>query len=112
MTADPARWLLVTTGIVAANLLGAAFCLAFFLLFQLPDRVGLQSTAQQWFYGFAVMAIWPSLVLVPMAMGIAAAYFWRNLPSVYGNISCGGLLLRWLLPSVRTCSSKREQCVC
>jgi len=95
MTADPARWLLVTTGIVAANLLGAAFCLAFFLLFQLPDRVGLQSTAQQWFYGFAVMAIWPSLVLVPMAMGIAAAYFWRGL-----SFSLWEYFLWWIVTSL------------
>ncbi len=66
-------------GSVAANLLGVAFCLAFVLLFQLPDHAGLPSRVQQWFYGVAVMAIWPSLVLVPMAMGIAAAYFWRSL---------------------------------
>jgi hypothetical protein len=25
------------------------------------------------------MAIWPNFVLVPMAMGIGAAYFWRSL---------------------------------
>jgi hypothetical protein len=42
-----------------------------------PSRV--QSTAQQWITAFAVMAVWPSLVLVPMAMGIAVAYFWRSL---------------------------------
>jgi hypothetical protein len=73
------KWLRITTGLVAANLLGVAFCLAFVLLLQLPDQAGLPSRAQQWFYGFAVMAIWPSLALVPMAMGIAAAYFWRSL---------------------------------
>src|SRR5207302_8934316 len=95
MTADPARWLRVTTGIVAANLLGAAFCLAFFLLFQLPDRVGLQSTAQQWFYGFAIMAIWPSLVLIPMAMGTAAAYFWRGL-----SFSLWEYFLWWIVTSL------------
>jgi hypothetical protein len=73
------KWLRITTGLVAANLLGVAFCLAFVLLFQLPDHAGLPSRVQPWFYGVAVMAIWPSLVLVPMAMGIAAAYFWRSL---------------------------------
>ncbi|PYL98760.1 MAG: hypothetical protein DMF19_13740, partial [Verrucomicrobia bacterium] len=66
-------------GLVAANVVGVVFCFAFILLFQFPDQVGLPSRAQRWFYGFAVMAIWPSLVLVPMSMGIAAAYFWRSL---------------------------------
>jgi hypothetical protein len=72
------RWLRIILGLVAANVVGVVFCLAFVLLFQFPDQVGLPSRAQQWFYGFAVMAMWPSLVLVPMAMGIAAAYFWRS----------------------------------
>ena len=73
------RWLRIILGLVTANVVGVAFCFAFVLLFQFPDQVGLPSTAQQWFYGFAVMAIWPSLVLIPMAMGTAAAYFWRSL---------------------------------
>jgi hypothetical protein len=73
------RWLRIILGLVTANVVGVAFCFAFVLLFQFPDQVGLPSRAQQWFYGFAVMAIWPSLVLIPMAMGTAAAYFWRSL---------------------------------
>src|SRR4029077_14918598 len=73
------RLLRIILGLVAANVVGVVFCFAFVLLFQFPGQVGLTSRAQQWFYGFAVMAIWPSLVLVPMAMGIAAAYFWRSL---------------------------------
>jgi len=73
------RLLRIILGLVAANGVGVAFCFAFVLLFQFPDKVGLPSRAQQWFYGFAVMAVWPSLILVPMAMGITATYFWRSL---------------------------------
>src|SRR5437764_14982949 len=73
------RLLRIILGLGAANVVGVAFCFAFVLLFQFPDRVGLLSRAQQWFYGFAVVAVWPSLVLVPMAIGVAAAYFWRSL---------------------------------
>ncbi len=89
------RWLRIITGLVAANLLGVAFCFAFFLLFQFPDQVGLPSRVQQWFYGFAVMAIWPSLVLVPMAMGIASAYFWRSL-----SFSLWEYFLWWIVTSL------------
>jgi hypothetical protein len=73
------RLLRIILGLVAANVVDAAFGFAFVLLFQFPDQVGMPPRAQQWFYGFAVMAIWPNLVLVPMAMGIGAAYFWRSL---------------------------------
>ena len=89
------RWLRIILGLVAANIVGVAFCFAFVLLFQLPDRVGLPSRAQQWFYGFAIMAIWPSLVLVPMAMGIAAAYFWRSL-----SFSLWEYFLWWIVTSL------------
>jgi hypothetical protein len=82
-------------GLVAANVVGVAFCFAFVLFFQVPDQVGLPSRVQQWFYGFAIMAIWPSLVLVPMAMGIAAAYFWRGL-----SFSLWEYLLWWIVTSL------------
>src|SRR5216110_594612 len=55
------RLLRIILGLGAANVVGVAFCFAFVLLFQFPDRVGLLSRAQQWFYGFAVVAVWPSL---------------------------------------------------
>jgi hypothetical protein len=89
------RWVRIITGLVAANLVGVAFCFAFVLLFQVPDRVGLASKAQQWFYGFTVMAIWPSLILVPMAMGIVAAYFWRSL-----SFSLWKYFLCWIITSL------------
>jgi hypothetical protein len=89
------RWLRIILGLVAANVVGVAFCVAFVLLFQFPDRVGLPSRAQQWFYGFAIMAIWPSLVLIPMAMGTAAAYFWRGI-----SFSLWEYLLWWIVTSL------------
>jgi len=73
------RLLRIILGLVAANVVGVAFCFAFVSLFWFIDRTGLQSATRQWVVGFAVISIWPSLVLVPMAMGIAAAYFWRSL---------------------------------
>src|SRR5947208_16826887 len=89
------RLLRIILGLVAANVVGVAFCFAFVLLFQFPDKVGLPSRAQQWFYGFAVMAVWPSLILVPMAMGIAATYFWRSL-----SFSLWEYFLWWIVTSL------------
>src|SRR5438093_4723790 len=89
------RLLRIILGLGAANVVGVAFCFAFVLLFQFPDRVGLLSRAQQWFYGFAVVAVWPSLVLVPMAMGIASAYFWRSL-----SFSLWEYFLWWIVTSL------------
>jgi hypothetical protein len=89
------RLLRIILGLVAANVVGVAFCFAFVLLFQFPDKVGLPSRAQQWFYGFAVMAVWPSLILVPMAMGIAAVYFWRSL-----SFSLWEYFLWWVITSL------------
>ena len=89
------RWLRIITGLVAANLLGVAFCFAFVLLFRFMDQAGLPSRAQQLVGTFAVMAIWPSLVLVPMAMGIAAAYFWRSL-----SFSLWEYFLWWIVTSL------------
>jgi hypothetical protein len=90
-----ARWLRIITGLVAANLLGVAFCFAFVILFRFMDQAGLPSRAQQLVGTFAVMAIWPSLVLVPMAMGIAAAYFWRSL-----SFSLWEYFLWWIVTSL------------
>src|SRR5437764_5882436 len=89
------RWLRIILGLVAANIVGVAFCFAFVLLFQFPDRVGLPSRAQQWFYGFAIIAIWPSLVLVRMAMGTASEYFWRGI-----SLSRWEYLLWWIVTSL------------
>src|SRR6266700_1409122 len=77
-------------GVRAASLLGVASWLEFFILFQRTDRGGGPSAAF-----FAVMAIWPSLVLVPVAMGIAAAYFWRSL-----SFSLWEYVLWWIVTSL------------
>ena len=79
MTVRTVRWLRIVAGLVAANIVGAAFCFAFAILFWFTERTGVQSGPYQWIFGLAVMAVWPSLVLVPMAMGVAATYFWRSL---------------------------------
>ena len=97
MTVRTARWLRIIAGLVAANLLGGALCFAFVFLFWLADRTGLQSAPRQWIRGLAVIAIWPSLVLVPMAMGMAAAYFWRSL-----SFSLWGYFLGWIVTSLIT----------
>src|SRR5438046_9416442 len=88
------RLLRIILGLGAANVVGVAFCFAFVLLFQFPDRVGLLSRAQQWFYGFAVVAVWPSLVLVPMAMGVAAAFFLRSV-----SFGLGEYFVWWVITS-------------
>jgi hypothetical protein len=59
------------------------------------DQAGLPSRAQQLVGPFAVMAIWPSLVLVSMAMGITAAYFWRSL-----SFSLWEYFLWWIVTSL------------
>src|SRR5436190_21554309 len=79
MQARTGRWLHLIIGLVAANLLGVTFCFMFAALFWFTSQAGVQSKAQQWITALAVMAVWPSLVLVPMAIGIAAAYLWRSL---------------------------------
>jgi hypothetical protein len=95
MQARTARWLRVITGLVAANLLGVTFCFMFAALFWFTSLAGVQSKAQQWITAFAVMAVWPSLALVPMAMGIAAAYFWRSL-----SFSLWEYFLWWIATSL------------
>jgi hypothetical protein len=75
----PARkWFLIGLGIIAANLVGLIFVLAFSLLRWVAAQKDQSITASPAGTIF-IVAIWPSLVVVPMAMGIAAAYFWRSL---------------------------------
>src|SRR5438067_10939356 len=89
------RWLNVIIGLVAPNLLGFTLCFMFAALFWFTSQAGVQSKAQQWITALAVMAVWPSLVLVPMAMGIAAAYFWRSL-----SFSLWEYFLWWIVTSL------------
>ena len=95
MQARTAKWLRVITGLIAANLLGVAFCFAFVALFWFTSHAGVQSKVTPWVTAFAAVAIWPSLVLVPMAMGVAAAYFWRSL-----SFSLWEYFLWWIVTSL------------
>src|SRR5213079_2669134 len=71
------------------------FCFMFGALFWFTSQAGVQSKAQQWITALAVMAIWPSLVLIPMAMGTAAAYFWRGI-----SLSLWEYFLWWIVTSL------------
>lgn len=74
-----AKPLRVVVGVVAANLVGIAFCYALYFLVRLLGRADASSSVRALGGMIAMFAIWPSLVLMPMAMGLAAAYFWRSL---------------------------------
>jgi uncharacterized protein YndB with AHSA1/START domain len=65
MTPATARWLRIGWGILAANLFGAAIGLLFSLAVS-------KST-------YALLVLYPSLILLPMAMGLIAAYCWAPL---------------------------------
>jgi hypothetical protein len=102
------RLLRIILGLVAANVVDAAFGFAFVLLFQFPDQVGMPSRAQQWFYGFAAwqsgrISFWYRWRWV-LGPHISGAVF----PSSYGSISSGGLLTligeRVMLPVTCICA--------
>jgi hypothetical protein len=76
MNPRTSRFLRIIAGIIAANLAGAAVC----VLFGAPAFFSHGGTLAAWAAVILVMVIWPSLVLVPMGMGLVAAYFWRKLP--------------------------------
>jgi hypothetical protein len=89
MTEKTAQLLWVVAGILAANIFGAVVSFLYFIL------ITSSSPAHPWLGGVLVIGIWPSLILVPMAMGIVAAYFWRRIsPSVRAY------LLLWSLTSL------------
>jgi hypothetical protein len=74
-----AKSLRIVTGIVAANLVGIASCYALYFLSRILGRADTSSSMGTFAGMFVTVAIWPSLVLMPMAMGLVAAYFWRSL---------------------------------
>jgi hypothetical protein len=92
-----AAFLNTAAGVVVANLLGAAICSAFAALFWLSGKTGVHSRAYDVAFSLAVLGIWPSLVLVPMAMGVTAAFFWRTL-----SFGLWKYLLWWFVTSVIT----------
>jgi hypothetical protein len=82
----------IAAGIVAANLAGGLI----FLLFSLPGLLsgGQSVTVPAW---AGVMIFYPSLFLVPMAIGIVAAYFWKGL-----SLRIWEYLIWWFVTSFLT----------
>jgi hypothetical protein len=72
MTARAAKFLWLLAGILAANLFGVLLCVVW--IFALK-----QLSSHAWAGWIVIYGTWPSLILVPMGMGIVAAYFWRAL---------------------------------
>jgi hypothetical protein len=83
MTRRTAQLLCALAGLVVANLAGAVFCSGFAALFWFGGQTTTPSKVHDLIFGLAAIAVWPSLVLVPMAMGIVAAYFWRNFSGIW-----------------------------
>jgi len=68
-----ARWLRILAGALAANLLGWLMTALYALLFAVAAKPEAQ-------YSQLIFAsVYPNLLLVPMAMGVIAAYVWRPL---------------------------------
>ena len=83
-----ARWLRIFGGAFAANLFGWAVTALYAWLFQKLDAAP-HGVAQ-----IVLATVYPNLVLVPMAMGIIAAYFWRPLElRIWGNLLCALLTI-------------------
>lgn len=87
------KYLWITAGALAANVIGAALCLLLSIPFLLPSRVTAHSSSAFW--SIWAIVIWPNLILVPMAMGLVAAYFWRKV-----SLSLLKSLLWWTVASV------------
>lgn len=75
MNPQTAKLLRIAAGIIGANLAAAAIC----VLFNILSHRNSSATLPQWAGALLSIAIWPSLVLVPMAIGLVASYFWRGL---------------------------------
>jgi hypothetical protein len=69
MTPAMAKALRIAAGIVAANVFGAVMIFLFMLGVGFAARNDLA-----WLFSFATM---PSMLILPMSMGVIAAYFWR-----------------------------------
>jgi hypothetical protein len=67
-----AKSLRIASGILAANLFGA-IAVYFFVM---AIALAAQSPITAWLFPFAS---YPSLVILPMTMGVIAAFFWRTL---------------------------------
>jgi hypothetical protein len=73
MTAAQARILRIGGGILAANVFGLVACALFVLVVLWSNQPGSDPAARY------VLAVgYPSLALVPIGMGMVAAFFWRK----------------------------------
>ena len=98
MTASGAKALRIAAGILAANIFGALVTAIFAgLVFaaNASGRSGLVSS-------FLIFGIYPSLALVPMGMGVVAAYVWRTASL---SAACRKAV-RFISPKACRCPSK------
>jgi hypothetical protein len=77
----------IAAGIIAANIFGAIACALF-------SGLLLLAKGSDWAGPIVLTAAYPSIALVPVGMGVVAAYFWEKIP-----LSIGGYLLWWLAAS-------------
>jgi hypothetical protein len=91
MTASAAKALRIAAGILAANIFGAFVTAIFAGLLFASNASGRSSFVSS----FLIFGIYPSLALVPMGMGVVAAYVWRK-----ASLSVGEHLIWWLAASI------------
>ncbi|MEP6955922.1 MAG: hypothetical protein ABI883_03790 [Chthoniobacterales bacterium] len=78
-----ARWLRILGGAFAANLLGWTVTVLYAWIFRRT------MTEAPKVHEIAAITLYPNFVLVPMAMGIVAAYFWQRLEMrTLGYLGC------------------------
>jgi hypothetical protein len=81
----------IIAGILAANFVGALVCGFYALIWFTEGKSAMPPGLSKVFY----ISIYPNLLLVPMAMGLVAAFCWRDLelrkvsyfftPSAFGS---------------------------
>lgn len=86
-----AKALRIIAGVVAANIFGALAVVIFAGLLNVTQN----SHRLDFVRGLLTISIYPSLALVPMGMGIVAAFVWRG-----ASLSIAEHLLWWLVASI------------
>ena len=90
MTRGAAKALRIAAGMLAANIFGAILTSFFVWLLFATNASGPSAAGK-----VMVVGIYPSLALVPLGMGVVAAYFWRTVP-----LSAAEHLIWWLAASI------------
>ncbi len=83
-----ARFARILVRILFSNLFGAVVCLLFALVLSELSQI-------TWAANLLWIRTWPNLILVPMAMGVVAAYFWRSL-----SLRTSQYLVWWVVTSL------------